>query len=124
MAEILIIDDEPQMRRLIVRILTGARHTVREAENGEVGLRLFREHRPALVITDLIMPVGEGIETIQTLHHEAPETPILAISGSGPAIYLRAATRLGADAALPKPFRPDQLLAAVDGLLHQATGGA
>lgn len=120
MAEILIIDDEAQMRRLLVRILNGASHTVHEATNGQKGIELFGRVRPALVITDIVMPDMEGIELIRELHRTAPTTPILAISGSHHTVYLRAATALGATAALEKPFSTDDLLAAVGRLL----GGA
>jgi CheY-like chemotaxis protein len=124
MAEILVIDDEPQMRRLIARLLKGAGHAVREAANGNDGIALFHEALPALVITDILMPDMEGIEMIRLLHQEAPNLPILAISGGGRAVYLRAATELGATAALEKPFGAEQLLAIVAHLLEPIRGGA
>jgi DNA-binding response OmpR family regulator len=120
MAEILVVDDEPQMRRLLVRILSGAGHRVREAENGQDGIRQFRRVRPVLVITDIVMPDMEGIEMIRELRREAPAIPILAISGAGPPLYLRAATDLGASAALAKPFDAAELLAVVGRLLERS----
>ncbi len=105
------------MRRLLTRILNGAGHTVHEAKDGKEGIELFHQSRPALVISDLVMPNKEGIETIGTLRKEDPSVPILAISGGGPAVYLRAATGLGASAALEKPFAADQLLHTVSELL-------
>jgi YesN/AraC family two-component response regulator len=117
MAEILIIDDEQQMRRLLARILNGAGHTVHEANNGEEGIRLFHRVHPTLVITDIVMPEIEGIELIRKLRREAPTIPILAISGVGHPLYLRAATGLGATAALAKPFGSDELLSVVERLL-------
>ncbi len=103
---ILIIDDDPQFRRLLVRILKGAGYTVSKAINGRDGLDLFRLMRPALVITDIVMPDMEGIEMIREMRAEASTLPILAISGEGPPLYLRAAVKLGASAALPKPSVP------------------
>jgi DNA-binding response OmpR family regulator len=117
MTEILVIDDEPQMRRLIARILTGAGHTVHQANDGRNGIELFHRVHPGLVITDIVMPDMEGIEMIRELHQEAPEIPILAISGGGPEVYLRAATGLGATAALAKPFGAAELLSVVERLL-------
>jgi len=117
MADILIIDDDRQMRRLLTRILTGAGHTVREAENGRDGIAEFQRRRAALVISDIVMPDVEGIETILTLRGEEPEVPIIAISGGSDPVYLRAAGRLGAAATLEKPFSRDQLLALVEGLI-------
>jgi DNA-binding NtrC family response regulator len=117
MADILIIDDDRQMRRLLTRILTGAGYTVCEAENGRVGVERFHEQHSALVITDIVMPDMEGIETIVTLRRDNAELPIIAISGGSDPVYLRAASRLGATASLEKPFHADRLLALVDGLL-------
>jgi CheY-like chemotaxis protein len=116
MAVILVIDDNHAMRRLASRILADAGHAVHQAENGRQGLACLREVRPDLVVTDMIMPDVEGIETIRAIRRETPTTPILAISGSGE-IYLRMATQLGADAALEKPFAPNALRRHVDDLL-------
>ena len=118
MAEILIIDDEVSIRRLLVRVLNNAGHTVHEASNGEEGLELFHQVNPELVITDIVMPDMEGIEVIRRVRQEAPTVPILAISGSGTPVYLRAATTLGATAALAKPFEIAELLAVVGRLLE------
>lgn len=118
MADIVVIDDEPRYRRLIAQVLTGAGHDVRQAEDGAEGLMMCRHRLPGLVITDLVMPGMEGIETILQLSRERPGVPVLAISGAEPAsVYLRAATALGAAASLPKPFTVEQLLTAVEGLL-------
>jgi DNA-binding response OmpR family regulator len=118
MAEILVIDDEPEIRGLIARVLTRKGHVVHQAANGREGLQLFQQLRPAAVITDIVMPEGEGIETIQELRRRAPQIPILAISGgSAEALYLRAAVRLGASASLQKPFDLGQFTAVVTDLL-------
>jgi DNA-binding response OmpR family regulator len=116
MAIILIIDDELPMRRLLTRALSDAGHTVYDAPDGGAGLRLFGDVGPALVITDIVMPDVEGIETIRKVRGADKQVPILAISGSDP-IYLRFATELGATAALRKPFAVDQLLTTVNELL-------
>ena len=118
MADILVIDDDAQMRRLMARILGAAGHVVIEAADGRAGLNLFRAARPGLVITDILMPEQEGIETIRIIAREAPDIPILAISGSPGPGFLRMATSLGARAKLPKPFGAGELLAAVAELLE------
>jgi CheY-like chemotaxis protein len=117
MAIILVIDDELAMRQLMARALQDAGHTVHAAADGRRGLAAFRQHRPALVITDLLMPETEGIETIRELQRDDPAVPILAISGSNP-IYLDFATQLGAATALRKPFSVDALLTTVSTLLQ------
>jgi DNA-binding response OmpR family regulator len=116
MADILVIDDDPSMRNLVSRILTAEGHAVRQAQNGVAGLAEFRRMYPALVITDMVMPDAEGIETIRELRREAPTLPIIAMSGSG-ALYLKSAARLGATATIEKPFRPADFRSLVDSLL-------
>ena len=118
MADILLIDDNVAMRRLVSRILTAEGHRVTEASGGSEGLAEFRRARPAMVITDIVMERGEGIETIREMRREAPVIPILAMSGSG-VLFLQAAKLLGASSTIEKPFFPDDLLAVVDDLLAQ-----
>jgi CheY-like chemotaxis protein len=122
MAKVLIIDDDPALRRLLGRVLAGAGHEVIEAADGTIGTQLFRQHQPALVVTDLIMPNHDGIETIREIRKLAPGARIIAISGGGMGQfphYLEFARGLGADAALAKPFKPEELLALIDTLLGQ-----
>lgn len=114
---ILIIDDEPMIRHLAARILDRAGYRTIAAANGIQGLACFRRERPALVITDLIMPEREGIETIRHIRREGPHTPIIAISGgtlTGTADFLAMARELGATAILRKPFEPIELLLLVE----------
>jgi CheY-like chemotaxis protein len=120
MAEILIIDDEPSIRHLLVRVLHEIGHTGHAAGSGDEGIGLFHRVHPALVITDIVMPDIEGIEVIQRLRQADPRVPILAISGSGTPLYLRAATGLGATAALAKPFDVAELLSVVGQLIETA----
>lgn len=120
MADILIIDDDRQMRRLLTRILTGAGHTARQAVNGRDGITLFAQQRADVVITDMVMPDMEGIETILSLRRENPALPIIAISGGTDPVYLRAAASLGAAEVLRKPFSPHALLEALERVLNKA----
>jgi CheY-like chemotaxis protein len=120
MATILVIDDEAMMRAVIRKILEREGHTVLEAGDGDVGLKLAKEELPDLVITDLIMPEREGIETIQVLRSDFPTLRILAISGAGSAAEggpLADAELLGADDSLAKPFTADELQECVGRLL-------
>lgn len=121
MATILVIDDDPHMRRTMNRILAQAGHTAHEAANGRLGVEVFRAQRPSVVVTDILMPEQEGIETIRTIRREAQETRIIAVSGGGYShnmLFLEMARQLGADAALAKPFRAAELLEAVNQLLE------
>jgi DNA-binding response OmpR family regulator len=117
---ILIIDDDPAMRSTVRKILEREGHDVREAVDGDEGLRVFRERPADVVVTDLIMPGKEGIETIVELREEAPDVRILVISGGGTMLaetLLSDAEAIGADASLPKPFSVDQLRNAIAALL-------
>ncbi len=124
MAKILVIDDEVLLSKSLSIILTKAGHTVVTAANGQLGLEMFAQEKPDLVITDIIMPVMEGIEAIQQLRSQAPNLPIIAVSGGGRTKnleFLRVAEKLGANAVLGKPFTREQLLTAVAACLGSAT---
>jgi len=115
MAKILVIDDDDQLRDLLIRVLERADHEVRGADNGRSGERECREFAPDLVVTDIVMPEQEGIETIMSLRRHTPGLPIIAMSGGamyGSGEYLDIARRLGAS-TLRKPFLPQDLLDAV-----------
>lgn len=120
MALILVIDDDQALRRTMRRILVDAGHAVIDAEDGNVGMKRLHAEQPALVITDILMPNKDGIETIREIRQLSPRTKIIATSGggsSGEAMFLKAARVFGADAILQKPFRAADLLATVDRLL-------
>jgi DNA-binding response OmpR family regulator len=118
---ILVIDDDDDVRETILRILSRTTHIVLDASDGAKGMELFRLNTPALVITDIVMPNQEGIETIHQIRKEKPNTRILAISGSNASVdYLGIAEKLGADASLAKPFRSAELLSCVASLLDGA----
>jgi CheY-like chemotaxis protein len=117
---VLVIDDDRIVRDALRQVLQKAGYSVTCAADGVRGLAAFRENRPDLVITDIIMPEKEGIETIIEIRAQAPDLPILAISGGariGNADFLQIAKRLGATDVLPKPFEPKELLAKVEACL-------
>ncbi|RJR24469.1 MAG: response regulator [Desulfobacteraceae bacterium] len=117
---IIIIDDEPQIRAMLKQFLEIEGYEVLDAADGKEGLRL-NEKKPAdLVITDLIMPEKEGIETIKELKTSFPAIKIIAMSGGGrvgPETYLGLAKKLGAEKTLAKPFELRALGDAVRELL-------
>lgn len=124
---VLVIDDQTEIRKMARRILSMAGHSVIEAEDGAAGLKLLASHRPAIVLTDILMPGIEGMETIFAIRRTAPEVKVIAMSGSGLEggfDYLEMAGRAGADAVLPKPFRARELTAIVDRLLPAASDPA
>ena len=120
-AKILVIDDDDGFRRFVTTTLAEDGYEVRGATDGNDGLQqLTAGFDAAVVVTDIIMPHKEGIETIIEIRRERPAQKILAISGGGPGAgttYLSMAKQLGADAVLTKPFLPNDLLATVGELL-------
>jgi DNA-binding response OmpR family regulator len=120
MKRILVVDDDWQMREMMHQALARAGYDVVEAANGKIGMNIQRENPVDLVITDLIMPEKEGIETIRELRKDFPGLKIIAISGGGRAGadgYLSVAKTIGADRTLSKPFDLKQILDTVEELL-------
>ena len=116
MARILIIDDDDTLRGIIAKSLMHAGHSVSQANNGRKGVAMYRADPVDLVLTDMIMPEQEGIETIKILHREFPQLRIIAMSGGleGSELYLNLTRRLGAACTLPKPFTLEQLKDAIE----------
>jgi DNA-binding response OmpR family regulator len=120
MAKILVMDDEPSILLMIKKMLEKEGHQVDLALNGKQGMDLFEMNRPDLVITDIIMPEKEGLETILELRKKYPELKIIAISGGGrigPEGYLPSAKYLGADMVFQKPLVQKEFIQAVTVLL-------
>ena len=117
---ILVIDDEPATVDLLRRILELNGFEVLEAANGIEGLQLFRSQVCDLVITDMVMPKKDGLQTILELRGEYPELPIIAISGGGTISkerYLTVAGYLDRVITVAKPFTIEAVLGAVKKLL-------
>jgi CheY-like chemotaxis protein len=122
MARILVIDDEELIRETIRMKLEQSGHEVIEAGNGVEGLLALEQHAVDLVVTDIIMPEQEGIETIRRIRDRDPNVGIIAISGGGRTRnfgFLEFAKKLGANCALSKPFTGTQLLALVEDTLER-----
>jgi len=119
-AQILLVDDEDMVRMQIRSSLELEGHQVREASNGREAIDMLDGYKPDLMITDILMPEKEGIETIMEVRQKYADIKIIAISGgvrTENMDFLKIAKRLGADLALPKPFGRQQLLTLVNQLL-------
>ncbi len=123
MARILIMDDDKQFREMLkIMLKNDGYNDIEEAESGYIGMKLIRKSHFDLVLTDIIMPDKEGIETIMELKKDFPAIKIIAMSGGGkvgPDSYLVMARHLGADKTLAKPFLQSELVNAVRELLGQ-----
>ena len=123
MRRILLVDDDAALRKLLCLNLTKMGHSVAEATNGKEALTTQESDPAELIITDLIMPEKEGLETIKELRKKYPATKIIAMSGGGrvsAADYLKIAKMLGADKVMTKPFSFQELADAVAEVLPEA----
>ena len=121
MTKILIIDDDNQFRTMLRQLLERNGYEIKEASGGKEGIELYRKSPTDLIITDLIMPGKDGIETIQEFKKDFPDIKIIAISGGGrlvPQDYLHLAKMLGAQHTLTKPIELPELLKAIEELLE------
>jgi CheY-like chemotaxis protein len=122
MPRILVVDDDDNMRRLIKTILARRGHHVVEAGSGAEGLVKFEEEQPDLVITDIVMPGGGGLDLLSELRRR--DLPVKALIVSGKRVQLDAEllalARQGAIACIDKPFTPAALAEAVRSLIGYA----
>lgn len=102
---ILTIDDEMLIRQNIRDYLEDSGYVVFEAENGRVGLEMFHQEKPDIILCDLHMPEVDGLEVLKKVKEESPETPVIIISGTGSLHTAIEATRLGAWDFILKPLQ-------------------
>lgn len=122
MARILLIDDDDLLRGVLAKALGHSGHETIQASDGKMGVDLARVTPVDIVITDLVMPVQEGVETIIQLRREQPKLPVIAMSGgaTNSPVYLDIAGKIGARRVLSKPFTPRQLIETIDEVLAEA----
>jgi two-component system cell cycle sensor histidine kinase/response regulator CckA len=116
---IVVADDEPGLRLLLAATLSGAGYEVLQASNGLEAVRLCEGGRVDLLLTDLVMPDHEGLETIRRMRAERPDIPVVAMSGAFDGGFLEVARAMGAAAVIQKPFTPDQVVKVVARVLDE-----
>ena len=134
MTRVLVIDDEPDVRDVLRRVLERGGYEVATAVDSGSGLAACRQQTPDVVVTDIIMPNEHGVDLIRKLRAEFPALAIIAISGGGNAAvagyqpgtvkteaYMAAASQAGADVCLTKPFEREVLLSNIDALVKSRT---
>lgn len=132
MTRVIIIDDEEDIRIVLKEIFVRAGFDVEVASDGAEGVNLIRETGADLVITDIIMPGVDGVQTAYDIRMEFPNTKIIVMSGGGNTgpmdyeptaiatnAYLASAEAVGADLTLTKPFNRKDLIKAVRELMEQ-----
>jgi len=122
--KILVVEDEPDIRKLVHYNLVQDHYKVVEAENGEQALKIVQRDKPSLVILDLMMPGMSGLEVCRTLRgqDETAKLPILMLTAKAGEADRVLGLELGADDYLAKPFSPRELVARVRAILRRANG--
>lgn len=118
MEQVLVIDDDFLMLEVLREILELDGYRVLTASSGERGLDIIRESHPAVVITDLIMPHRDGVYVINEIRAHAPETRVIAMSGTPRIENMMKAVMADANRVIAKPFEQDELLDAVAELME------
>lgn len=117
---VLLVEDDPVIRASLALPLAKRVGAVIEAGNGEEGLARFREHRPHVVITDLVMPGLDGLALTRAIKAESPATPVVIATGHSEADALIAAIEIGVDRYVLKPVQVDCLLGVLGPLAYTA----
>ena len=124
---ILLIDDDVEMLRLLAAAFSKAGYEVHTATDGHMGMQVFAGAIPDVVVTDIVMPAQEGIETIMAMKRARPDVKIVAISGGGRLAantVLNIADHLGADQVIAKPFQLSGLVAVVTLMMRPQAAAA
>ena len=120
MATILVVDDDEAVRRAVRKTLETRGHTVLEAADGPAGVSTFEEKNPELIITDVYMPGGDGLESIIRILGAYPDAKVIVMTGGGwdsTDSILTKAQSLGAAGILRKPFGVVELVELVNRIL-------
>lgn len=120
MSKILVIEDDAKLRELLRETLEHEGHEVADAADGDIGIKAFKRSPADVVIADIFMPEKDGLDVIRELKADFPEVKIIAISGGGrleKGTYLMAASSMGADRVIEKPFEIQDIVDAVRELL-------
>jgi len=118
MAKILLVDDSKFLRKCMSRMLCDLGHEVAQAENGEMGLQMLEAVKPDVIITDLLMPVVDGIGLMRGLKERNCTIPVVVVTADIQESTKQECLQLGAKAFLNKPHKSDDLEAALNQFLN------
>ncbi len=119
MADVLVVDDDPTVREVVVSYLRAGGHQVRQASDGEAALREFADVRPDIVVLDLMLPGVDGLEVCRRLRRQG-RVPIVMLTALGAEADRVVGLELGADDYVTKPFSPRELALRVDSVLRRS----
>jgi DNA-binding response OmpR family regulator len=121
-ATVLVVDDEPTVRRVVATYLRNEGHPTLEAADGIGALELIDRERPGLVVLDLMLPGIDGLELCRTIRRRG-DTPVIMLTARGEESDRIVGLDLGADDYVTKPFSPRELMARVRSVLRRVPGG-
>ncbi|MFW5416904.1 response regulator transcription factor [Nocardiopsis sp. CNT-189] len=121
MARLLLIEDDPMVRRGLELALSRHGHAVRTADTGEEGLRLYRDRAPDLVVLDVMLPGVSGFEVCRRIRAEG-ETPVIVLTALGDDFDVVGGLEAGADDYVVKPVQPTVLDARIRAVLRRSVG--
>ena len=116
---VLLAEDNPVTREAVTELLEGDGYTVLAAKDGRVAIDLWKKHRPALVLLDIMMPAASGYEVCRAIRRDDRKTPVIFLSAKSEEIDVVLGLELGADDFLRKPFGKHELLARVRAVLRR-----
>jgi DNA-binding response OmpR family regulator len=116
---ILVVEDDPRMQRVLLRMFSAEQYEVVTAGDGQAALDLFRSRKPLAVVLDLILPLISGRELCQKFKSLSPETPVLVVSAISEVVDKVLLLELGADDYITKPFSPRELMARVQAAIRR-----
>lgn len=122
MARILLVDDSKFQRKCISQMLCGLGHEVSEAENGEMGLQMIEAAKPDMIITDLLMPVLDGVGLLRGVKEANCTIPVIVVTADIQESTKKECLQLGAKAFLNKPHNSADLEAALSRFLNPKSG--
>jgi DNA-binding response OmpR family regulator len=120
MPRILVIDDQPDVRAMISMVLRVNHFEIVEAASADAGLREFENSRFDLVIVDIFLQGTNGFDVIAMMRERIPNLPVVAISGMTTLDFLSGSPELSGVVCLQKPFRPNQLVRAIEAAYRQS----
>lgn len=108
--KVLIVEDDPASRKYLLDTVVTEGHDTRASENGEIGLKVYNEFKPDLVLSDIQMPVMDGLKLLEAIREQSNDVIVVIITAFGTEEYAMKALRLGATNYMPKPVRHGELL--------------
>lgn len=121
-AHVLVVDDDLEIRSMLRRLLLAEQYDVDTATNAEDGVRLATDRRPDVIIMDVGLPDGDGIQAVERLRDAGRWAPVLMLTAHGDLERRVDSFRAGADDFLAKPFHVEELLARLDALVRRGRG--